>query len=373
MGIKNRTGARLPEFDIARAIAVVAIIAYHTGLVFQVDPAASMPGWFARLLDSFHLYVLFIVSGYFTDDARPLSVPYLRRLLRTLIVPYAAACLAIVTGNVLGTALQGGDVLFAAQRWAGAALWGAGAVHSKALIAGIERIGGLWFLLGLFWAKVFAAMLAPMGRSARIVASTCLFAAAVGSSNFIWLPLSIQTGAGAVLYLHVSRLLRDKREQIGRALPAVIAVSLMCWIDAAERGGSSTIAMAQYPLGVADVAGGIGAAIVILWACRGAACLLPSAMLPLERLGRVTLLLFSLHIIEDDTLAWREICAGFYGIMGAHAWDWALLALARIAVDCLVTFALLKIAPVRRLFFPPHPKKQAAAARAAGTVGAPTA
>lgn len=81
---------RLQYVDIARGIAMICIILGHLG-----NPSIN------RVVFTFHVPIFFFITGYFTNNKRRLP-EFAKNKLRTLIVPYIIACLAII---ILGTLL----------------------------------------------------------------------------------------------------------------------------------------------------------------------------------------------------------------------------------------------------------------------------
>jgi len=104
---KSKT-KRLQYVDIARGIAMICIILGHLG-----NPAIN------RVVFTFHVPIFFFITGYFTSTKRS------KNKIRTLLVPYAISCLAII---ILGTMLGAhyGDAASAFKGWLSASLYGAG-------------------------------------------------------------------------------------------------------------------------------------------------------------------------------------------------------------------------------------------------------
>lgn len=344
---------RIPELDIARAVAVVSIIVYHTGLIFSsaMYPESGFPPKVVPMLDTFHLYVLFIVSGYLTDFDRPLTAAGVLKAARGLMLPYLVASLLIVAGTSLAAALQGLDAGEQAVRWAQAALWGAGSDHAHALVH-VTRIGGIWYLPALFWAKLFIGLIARLSPGRKALAVAAMFAVSYVSGMFVWLPLSIQSGLGAVAYMYIGFSLRRAREAIDRHIAPVLAVSAALWIPALAIGGNSSLAMCAYPAGIIDILGGIGATICILYAARLVARRLHAVAVPLELVGRNTLALFAMHIVEDNVAPWGPMIDTLRLSFGDNPLTWVILTCSRLLLDAMLVGAMYLLPPTRAVFFP---------------------
>ncbi len=344
---------RIPELDIARAIAVVSIIIYHTGLTFSAEmfPKSGFPPQIVPVLDTYHLYVLFIVSGYLTDFDRPLTARGVLKSARGLLLPYLVACLLIIAGAAISAALQGFDPAEQALRWTQAALWGAGSDHEFAL-AHVTRIGGIWYLPALFWAKLFIGLIARLSPRKKAVAVVLMFAVSYVSGLFIWLPMSIQSGLGAVAYMYIGSLIRRFRKTLDRYVVPVLAASAALWIPALMLGGNSSLAMCAYPAGPIDIIGGIGAAVCILYISRFIADHLHTAARLLELVGRNTLALFTLHIVEDNVAPWLIMIDILRQSFGDTPVTWLVLVGFRLMLNAALVGIAYLLPPTRAVFFP---------------------
>lgn len=140
---------RLDSFDVAKAIAIIAVIVGHTSLRYASYSSSATFAIAATF--TFHLPVFFFISGYFLHTDRPFSVS---KETRCLIVPYAATSLLIVvcicienmTTHAFGSTH---DVL---NSWLSAAIYGLGDIPSVgvAIWPQTARIGGYGFSLLCF-------------------------------------------------------------------------------------------------------------------------------------------------------------------------------------------------------------------------------
>lgn len=135
---------RLQYIDIARGIAMICIILGHLG-----NPSIN------RVVFTFHVPIFFFITGYFTSTKRSLP-EFTKNKIRTLLVPYAISCLAII---ILGTMLGAhyGDAASAFKGWLSASLYGAGDSYTVPFT--IKGIGAIWFLWQLFGEASFSEFL----------------------------------------------------------------------------------------------------------------------------------------------------------------------------------------------------------------------
>jgi len=194
---------RLQYVDIARGIAMICIILGHLG-----NPSIN------RVVFTFHVPIFFFITGYFTNNKRRLP-EFAKNKLRTLIVPYIIACLAII---ILGTLLGAhyGDAASAFKGWLSASLYGAGDSYTVPFT--IKGIGAIWFLWATFWGSIFLRISLNFNKSSRVATIFGLFALGYYTRKLLWFPLSIQAGACATLFMYMGYLLRQNKDTL-LALP----------------------------------------------------------------------------------------------------------------------------------------------------------
>lgn len=351
---------RLGYIDIAKAFAIAFIVIGHTGIVFSsaVTPG-GMPPVLERFAFTFHLPVFFIVSGYFLKlDAR-LDVAFVRKNARGLLGPYLLTCALIVLASALSGLLVSPQAALAeAVRWTKASLWGAGATSPVALWH-VERIGGVWFLLAMFWARLLIAATRPLPDAGRWAVVLGAMVLGVWSGQYVWLPLSLQSGLGCAAYIFLGAWVR-KLDLFGRRLhPAFWVACAALWAAVIVWGGRASLAMGVYPLGVLDVLGGVGATFCVVAISRGVEAHAAVASRFLEWVGRNTLPLFALHILEDNVIAWGAWGVRLAELTGGAWWTWLALLCARLAVDAALVGLAYMVPGVRRVYFPQLAKAKA--------------
>lgn len=344
---------RIGYIDIAKAIAVAFIVIGHTGLVFSADTmAGGMPSWIVRFAFTFHLPVFFIASGYFLRLDTKLDGAYLLKNLRGLIAPYALTCaLIVISATLVGLTTSPEEALFQAKRWVKAALWGAGATSPVALWQ-TERIGGVWFLLALFWARLLITATRRLPDTARWAVVLVAMAGAVWSAGYVWLPLSIQSGLGCAAYVLLGAYIR-KWGLFDRRLPVALWVAfVVLWVICIVWGGRASLATCVYPLGVVDILGGVAACFCIMALSKAVERRTPVPSRFLQWVGRNTLPLFALHILEDNILSWGSWGVQLAALTGGAWWTWLVLLVGRFCVDAVLTGIAYVVPGVRLVYFP---------------------
>lgn len=344
---------RVGYVDIAKAIAVLFIILGHTGLVFNADMTpGGVPYPVTRFAFTFHLPTFFILSGFFLHAERPLTLDGVKRDARSLLVPYAVACALTVAGAVAVAVLTPGvPAAETARRWIGASLWGAGATHPMALVQ-TERIGGIWFLLALFWIRILIPLTSRIPDIPRLLVMAGLLAASVLAGQHVWLPWSILSGLGCAFYVYLGWLIR-KHGLFERLHGAMWAVPAALWAAVIVFGGNASLAMSVYPLGAVDVAGGVAGALCVTRLAKAIEDHAPAVARFGCWVGRNTLPIFALHIVEDNVAPWHAYALQLSQLTGGAPWSWLALLACRLAVDAVLV-ALAYLLPVTRPVFFPH-------------------
>lgn len=350
---------RLGYIDDMKAIAMAFIIVGHLGLVFSSTAVAGgMPPDLERFAFTFHLPVFFIASGFFFKLDTAISKHFIAKSFKALVVPYFVTCLIVI----LGTSIRGtlsADISGSAEfvRWLQASLWGAGATSPVALW-NVERIGGVWFLLAMFWARIFIASTRRFSDSTRFCIMLIALAFAVLSARYIWLPWSIQSGLGCAIYIYIGALARKHNLfEPGRLSKPTWILFCALWLICIVFGGRASIAMCGYPLGIIDIVGGIAACFIVMALSRmiESHCHVLSTFM--QWIGRNTLPIFALHIVEDNIIPWGALGIQLADALNGAWWTWIVLLLARFAIDAALTGIAYFIPGIRKIYFPQLTKK----------------
>lgn len=194
---------RIDEFDIAKGIAIIAMIIGHLGIK-HVN----------MIVYSFHMPLFFILSGYFLS-AKDTFCHFTKKKFIGLIVPYymcaGIICLSSIFTNHFVDNLQTSFQTYDITTWVTALLYGAGSKHL--LHNGIISIGGIWFLQALFITSILVKLLDILISSKHeyIKATTIILLAIASymSAKHIWLPLNIQTGLFSAVYVYLGYFLKQ--------------------------------------------------------------------------------------------------------------------------------------------------------------------
>ncbi len=348
---------RLGYIDIAKCTAIVFIVVGHMGIVYNADViVGGMPSGIVSFAFTFHLPVFLILSGYFfREDAAP-SITLLKKDARNLLLPYAVTSGLIVGGCTLAAHYHGLKRKAELLRWVQAALWGAGGRIPNALWD-VERIGGIWFLLALFWAHLLIVSTHKLPAWARLLTLAICTCAMSISAHYVWLPWSIQAGFGCAIYLYVGMLIRRVDGFSYKKPIAFVIVLMAAWGYVILQRGGGSLASQDYPLGALTMLGGVAATLLIVSVCRSIETRAVQMSRFMQWIGRNTLVILCVHILEDDVIWWGQVGAWFTGVTGGRPWTWVLVLLIRFAVDAALVGLLWVIPPLRVVFFPQARKK----------------
>ncbi len=189
--IKAREGekaapGRLDWPDIAKGICMISIILGHL-----------LTDWINQIVFIYDLPVFFLIAGFFLrkkDD-----IPFIKVKALRLLVPYYATCAVIIAGSVINASINGLPVREAFTTKLLATLYAAGDSWQEPYV--IYGIGAIWF----FWALFIALLIVNHFVGIDFYRILIPVIAFIGWASFnrtgIWLPLSIQSGMLASLYL----------------------------------------------------------------------------------------------------------------------------------------------------------------------------
>ena len=344
---------RIAAFDIAKGVAMLAVIVGHS------DPIGVSEG-VRDFCFSFHMPLFFIVAGYFCHpDVRP-DVAYARKNLRALVAPYAITCCLIIALTCLKYLLfDPGAVGPSAWSLLVASLYGAGA-QVQGMPAGIGNIGAIWFLLALFWARIFLAGANATPCPLAMVAG--LFVAGVWVDAF-WAPWSIQAGMCATAFLYIGQKVRQLDLFAPGRIPALMwATMLGVWLYCGVFYGKMYLVGSDFGQGPMDLVGSVCGTMCIVKGAMLLEARAPALVRPLDRIGVMTLPLLCAHIVEILVFPWPTAIRVLSSLPVPMWIPGLALRCALIAALTLLLWALPR--PVSGLFFPARRKAVAAPASA---------
>ncbi|MBR3314417.1 MAG: acyltransferase family protein [Atopobiaceae bacterium] len=301
MSGSNRT--RIRSFDIAKGIGMLCIIAGHLSSR-EVN----------AVVFTFHVPLFFLISGCLYRKPSDATTALKKRATR-LLVPYVMCATICCVCRGVQLVLMG-DVKHSWQGIATSfvrALYGSGS--PKAPGGEIASFGAIWFLLALFWALTMYDVIAD--KKWTTLASIALFAVGVATKKW-WLPLSVQPGMCAVLFIHIGHLARKRfSESLGRGIVPhrIGAGALAVWLAIlclADRHLS--MVQCSYPCIPVDILGALAGSLAVLWV----SCLIdhiPHVSDGLAAYGKNSLTALCFHMFDLIVIPW-ETLMGPLGLAG---------------------------------------------------------
>lgn len=187
MNISIGERSRTEWVDIAKGIGIVCVCLGHLGIE-SID----------RVVFTFHMPLFFILSGMFLNGDVSFS-EFIKKKSKRLLVPY------YITGGIICFLVFWADVF--RKMWERilpdlcsmfiAVLCGS----CFKVFDVIDGVGALWFLWALFWASVLVKLLIPYKWGAVYICILSVFSYI--STRYFWLPLSIQPGICASIFVYL--------------------------------------------------------------------------------------------------------------------------------------------------------------------------
>lgn len=195
---------RITHIDVAKGIAIIAMIAGHLG--FAGPDGQDVV---SRFVFQFHVPVFFVIAGYFLSQKQSLLAFAKQKAFR-MLAPYVATCVVMLAILVTLRLTQGETsppTIYGNMRdYVVAAFYGAG-TPGVILPEGVMHIGAIWFLEALLVALLVTRLCLNAGQFAA-VPIVALAAAGIFSSRYLWLPFNIQSGLMGALFVYAGYLLR---------------------------------------------------------------------------------------------------------------------------------------------------------------------
>ena len=192
---------RIRFFDIAKGIAILAVILGHSAIETNLFVPHRTAQIVLSICFSFHMPLFFILSGYFMHPERRFRW---MKEAKQLLFTYVVTALCVLVGVTCMATLDHESRAIALRQWGMAAIYGSGDISNLTLWRVDLRIGAIWFLLALFWARLLLHCLARLPYT-PVWVSLC-FAVGYVSAQYVLLPWSIQAGMCAAAFLYLGYL-----------------------------------------------------------------------------------------------------------------------------------------------------------------------
>ena len=283
--------------DIARGIAIIAIILGHLNLAM-----------INYVVFTFHVPIFYLFTGYFMKQ-EPVAL-FVKKKAHTLLVPYAVTCISIVMLSGIVSAFYATDALVMMKEWTWASLYGAGDSYTEPIK--IKAIGAIWFLWATFWGSIFLQLSLRWKAAVRVLWIAVLFAFGyLTARKLFWFPLSIQAGCCATLFMYVGYCVKQKIAEIKKLSKEIkivgTLIAFLAWISFICTFKSFWLVHNDFGRGIVDVLRSLCACYCIYLISKGIDKHSESISGILAYLGRHSLIILCVHIVELDLIKWGSI------------------------------------------------------------------
>lgn len=284
---------RIEYVDIMKGIGMILVIIGHTW----------MPLGSKYILNSFHMPLFFLISGYFFKPAKSF-LAVLRKNTKKLLLPYFLTASAVVFFQCIKAWTVQESIMNTLVIWVKAVMYGLPGKLDVSNVEGVERIGAIWFFQALFWAQTELFFILKISnryiRSGIVLALNVLVVLLAGQ---FWFPANIGTGLAACTFLYIGHEIKDKKilsREKKSWLPAALIVSAVCIFYAGMITRPFILAYLQYPMYGLDILGGVSGAYIVMVISRMIEKKCRSLKDILKTVGGGTTQILCVHLIDLD-------------------------------------------------------------------------
>lgn len=315
-----------------------------------------VPASVSRVIFSVHMPLFFILSGYCFRVRKEESFgAFMKKNARTLLLPYVLTSAVIILLKMLIAVILHIDAAAQAKLWGLSALYGSGARIPDVWQDFIQPIGVIWFLLAMFIGRTLLRWILH-SRVPWLWAAIFFFASYI-STDYFWLPFSLQPGFCSVLFLYLGYAIRqgDMFDRKKVRFPVRVAAAAV-WVYCMIHCGILWMVENYYQNQILDLIGAVCGTYTIVYISQLIEAYIGFLRKPLSFLGRISLGVMCAHLIT--LICWMR---GYVidWMQGLTDWPSWLCDFIDIAVLSAVITLIMYYLPVfRRIMFPSVHKKR---------------
>lgn len=306
----SNTG-RVEYIDIAKGIGIILVVMGH---------AYQMPHDWFKVIFSVHMPLFFILSGYvFSFRTEEPFRAVLKKNARGLLVPYVLTTgIIIILKSVM--AVAGGRSIWEQVRlWGIAALYGSGSTVPDGMEEYIYSIGVIWFLLALFVGRMVLWLI--LHSRVPWLWALLLFLASYISTDYFWLPCSIQPGLCSVLFLYLGYRIRQADMFSMKAVRFPVRIlAAAAWVYCIIFCGKLCMVDNTYEYPLQNIIGAICGTYTIVFLAQLIERYVRFLKKPFAFLGRISLGIMCAHLIALMCWPRTEIWSAMKGYTGWPGW-----------------------------------------------------
>ncbi len=328
---------RIEYLDIAKAIGILCIIAGHMGIA-KVD----------RIVFTFHVPLFFLISGYFLDRSEDI-VLFIKKNAKSLLIPYYFTGLCLIMIKIVIDIVHKvpeqipKDLVQILLH----VLYASG-TDTNNTIGGIAPIGAIWFLYALFWAKIVARVVLKVKYAWGGVLLTVIALAAYYSSLYVWLPLDVQAGGIAGVFVYIGAVFKEQGilEKINWK---IFVIGFAVLFFEVHFGICLYVVSNTYDYGIVSMAGSILISGFIIEISKGIGKV-PILKKILLFYGQNTVIILCYHLIELNNAPWHRLCNQIQVLKIAPTMVSICLFCAKLIFITVCTYITLHIKCLRKVF-----------------------
>lgn len=282
-------------FDVAKGIAILCIIFGHMGIV-RVN----------SLVFTFHVPIFFFISGYFLNEKRPIKEYFVEKA-KQLLIPYYVTCICIILGIGIRDIVMGAkftSIWGSIRIWILAGLYGSGGIieHQPTFVIGI---GAIWFLPALLFSLIIVRYLIQFQFGGIGIVAIAYIGYKM--TDFIWLPMSIQSGMFASIFVYLGWLARKKKLMENKVPDGILAILTGIWLLCILYGGEFYIVQNYLKNGLLDIIGAVAASYLVILFSKFLSEHVGYIANILRYYGTNTLIMLCVHTFELKVLSWQWV------------------------------------------------------------------
>ena len=241
---------RNTEIDIMKGIAILCVMIGHS---------SWLPANILTIICSFHMPLFFLISGYFQkthEEVHQNWGGYIRNNAKQLIIPYAVvACVSCIWGVFSSIYKSDGSIfvhVLASNVIAWDSQWG--------IFDHWE--GPTWFLLALFWARLFFYWLSKTGKW-LVPLCICLSISMILIHPYLPMPFGIGRGIESLIFIALGWAYQRRSIPKWMVWGAIICWPISIWL------GRIDMWSYHYNCLPIDILGACGATLIIYLLSKG--------------------------------------------------------------------------------------------------------
>lgn len=314
--------------DIMKGIGILLVLIGHVW---------RLPDGIHQTIYSFHMPMFFIVAGYFSksynevDNCWKAIQSYAKRLILPFVFTIIISSLFFIVLGLFKHEWNLAITKILSLLWAD--------VSHLTTPWGEVHIGVVWFLLALFWAKVFLLLLSKWEYLVLPISLLIAMGAIIIHTVLPTTPWSIMMGLTALPFVVIGWWSRRN------AIPIWLKIaSILLWMVAimASELDMFSFTWENYPL---DVLGACGGTMVLYWISSQIKDHLRLSANALARLGVWSLAIMCFHDFEIATHLGNRIQVQFG--LDLPLWAWYIW---RYALTIAMAVAVVHIPKIKKIF-----------------------